>query len=249
MVLFAISAPLVLSCMLRIWVDHSSISLLTDNLLLIIFAQWIPSLWTSLVISLFMYIGLAFYETRAEYMDFKGNVRENVTNNSEDPISSPLTSCPITPSLKFGMCPVKSFGLPGSTGRNPHTLENITAKEEKVPDGFCKETNDPQDLYGKPLLFPCELRHKRINPFKDRFQHSYLYVGVPIGLHATYSPILAIDHPEASKSNWPFREAWFNIRAQDHAIRGGSHMTLSQKLTEYLLSVVSVASCSPGTKF
>jgi hypothetical protein len=50
---------------------------------------------------------------------------------------------------------------------------------------------------------------------------------------------MSIDLPHNPKSKWPFRRAWFNIKAQDYAIRGGSHMTMTQKLKEYLLSVVS----------
>ncbi len=91
------------------------------------------------------------------------------------------------------------------------------------------------------MLFPTDLRHRRIAPFKDAFRHSYLYCGMPVGLHACYSPILCVDQPADSTSNWPFRKAWFSLRAEDHAIRGGPHLTMSQKLREFLLSEVSLS--------
>lgn len=103
----------------------------------------------------------------------------------------------------------------------------------------CKPTDELWQLHGKPGLFPCHLRHRRLNPFKDSFRHSYLYVGTPVGLQACYSPILCVDLPHNPSSRWPFRRAWFNIKGQDHAIRGGSHLTIAQKLREYLISEVS----------
>jgi hypothetical protein len=243
MVILAISAPLVLSSTLRILVDHNNVTILADNLLIVLFVQWMPSLWTAFSLSLSLFIGLAFHETREEYMCSKGNVRENAHEISAEHItfSSSAISHPSTSNLKSNMCPVKSFGISGLKANTFHLSQHLAASaERKIPNGFCKETNNLQELYGKPLLFPCNLRHRRITPFKDSFRHSYLYVGMPVGLHATYSPIISVDQPQGSRSKWPFREEWFNLKAEDHAIRGGAHMTMSQKMTEYLLSVVSL---------
>ena len=89
-----------------------------------------------------------------------------------------------------------------------------------------------QALHGNPIFFPSTLRHMRKSGFKDDFQHSYLYVGVPVGLHARYGPFLSVDEPLG-------KAAIFSIQARDQALRGGSRMTLPQKLKEYLKSQVS----------
>ena len=90
------------------------------------------------------------------------------------------------------------------------------------------------DLHGKPMMFPCTLRHIRRKAFKDDFQHKYLYIGVPIGLHADYAPLISIDSP-----SWC---SVFSIRPQDQLIRGGIHLTLSQKLKEYIVEQVKMKS-------
>jgi hypothetical protein len=63
---------------------------------------------------------------------------------------------------------------------------------------------------------------------------------MPAGLHATYSPIHSIGQPQGSRNKWPFQEAWYNIKAQDYAIREGAYMAMAQKLTEYLQFVVGL---------
>jgi hypothetical protein len=81
-------------------------------------------------------------------------------------------------------------------------------------------------------MYPSVLRHIRIaGGFKDDFSHSYLYIGVPVGIHATYSPMISMDRPS-------YKVLW-NIRPQDQAIRGGKDLTLSHKLEEFLRTQVS----------
>ena len=82
--IFETSAPLVLSCTLRPLFDPNKIAILADNLLIVSFVQWKPHFLPALLIALSILIGFAFYETRAEYMCSKGNVREKAPDNSTD---------------------------------------------------------------------------------------------------------------------------------------------------------------------
>jgi hypothetical protein len=241
MSVIAISSPLVLSCILRGFVEDNITVLLADNLLVVGFIQWMPPLWTVLIAALVICIGTAFYETRIEYMNPMGNFREisanhmgfsSATNDLEASHSRRPQS-----NAKPGMCPIKSFQLPSLTANmsRPFPDESV-GKDAHASRG---ETEEKKELHGKPILFPCHLSHRRMAPFGDGFPYSYLYVGIPVGLHACYSPILCIDQPHDPTSKWPFRRAWFNIRAEDHAIREGAHMTMAQKLREYLLFEVS----------
>ena len=236
--IFAISSPLALSCMLRISNEESIYVLLGENVLIMFLVEWMPSFWTTLLTVFTVFLGLAFYETRAEYMHPPANVREVSlgisvghsgiaarANGDENTLCS-------TTNLKTGMCPMATSKI--------NTCSSIPGtNSEKNADRVHKTTNEVKKLHGKPILFPCHLRHRRLTPFKDSFRHSYLYVGTPVGLEACYSPILCVDLPYDPKRKWPFRKAWFNIRSQDHGIRRGSHLTIAEKLREYLISDVS----------
>lgn len=236
----AISSPLVLSCMLRTSIRDSIYVLLGENLLIVCLVEWMPPFWTAFLTVFIGFLGLAFYETRAEYMNPIGNVREinseyavehkrvvTKANDNEYSLPSPLN-------LKSSMCPVRISKIISDTSSSVLGT-NSGNDDHKV----IKPANDVNKLHGKPILFPCHLKHRRLTPFKDSFRHSYLYVGTPVGLQACYSPILCVDLPYDQRSKWPFRRAWFNIKGQDHAIRGGSHLTTAQKLREYLISEVS----------
>ncbi|KAJ5898760.1 DUF1365-domain-containing protein [Penicillium taxi] len=85
-------------------------------------------------------------------------------------------------------------------------------------------------------MYPCVLRHIRLAPsgFKDEFSHTYLYIGVPIGLRACYSPLISVDSPPESRA-W-YNKAFFSIRPQDNLFRGGAALSLAQKLEEFLLT-------------
>lgn len=90
---------------------------------------------------------------------------------------------------------------------------------------------NPNDLHGRLTMYPCTLRHIRRTAFKDDFQHKYLYIGVPVGLHADYAPLISVDYP-----SWM---SIFSIRPQDQLVRGGIHLTLAQKLREFIEEQVS----------
>lgn len=221
-------------------IKESIYVLLAENLLIVCLVEWMPPFWTAFITVFAVSMGLAFYETRAEYMNPIGNVREI---NSEDSVehagvvtkaNDDEYSLPSTSNLKSGMCPVRISSLIADTGS-----AILGTNSEKDAYRVIKPANDVKKLHGKPILFPCHLRHRRLTPFKDSFRHSYLYVRTPVGLQACYSPILCVDLPHDQRSKWPFRRAWFNIRGQDHAIRGGYHLTIAQKLRQYLISEVS----------
>jgi len=240
---------LAISLLLRIDSEERRIAMLADNVTLVLFTHFMLSFWPSLLLVVSAFIGLAFYETRVEYGNPKGNVRElgPETSNGKEGIpleadGIPTTHSSLPPDASPAMCPINptSFNLFRSTANNSDSLAQN--REGVIPEniqGFGPETTDLTNLHGKPILFPCHLRHRRVSPFKDNFQHSYLYAGAPVGLHNTYRPIYSIDDPPKPNSWLP--GGWFNFRAQDHAIRGGTNLTLSQKLREFLLSEVSLS--------
>jgi hypothetical protein len=226
--------------MVRSLINESIYVLIGENLLIVCLVEWMASFGTTFITAFALFMGQAFYETRAEYMNMLGNLREVnseklvehvgvVTKANDNDQSLPSTS-----NLKPGMCPV---GVPKMSTDTASSISD-TNNEMDINKGH-RLKDEAIKLHGKPILFPCHLRHRRLAPFKDSFRHSYLYVGTPVGLQACYSPILSVDLPYNPKSKWPFRKAWFNIKGQDHAIRGGSHLTTAQKLREYLISEVS----------
>lgn len=245
---FTTSSPLVVSSLLRVVLEERRIAQLAENLVLVALTQCMFSFWSTLLFAVSAFIGLAFYETRIEYNSPKDNVREldpeveasiEKINVAQSPDELQALHYDLPLDAKPEMCPInfKSFKLPGSTPNiSRSSVQGLDRSVRKNLQGFCPETTDLTELNGKPMLFPCHLRHRRVAPFKDNFQHSYLYAGTPVGLHATYSPLYSIDDPPNAK-RWPLG-GWFNFRAQDHAIRGGAHMTLSQKLREFLVSEV-----------
>ncbi len=216
--LLAALAGTLLSAAARYSVNNNLVSLIVDHAVLALCVAWIPSAWLAVPFSFIAFLALAFYKSRAEYMRPEDSHREDHsllcpvlgTTPSQTPSGRPLSPPPGHPDV-----------TPTTVSRNP------TEKDE-----------EPKELHGTPMLFTCDLRHKRIAPFKDAFRHSYLYCGMPVGLHATYSPLVSLDDPVDPASKWPFRKAWFSLRAEDHAIRGGAQMTMAQKLREFLLSEV-----------
>lgn len=245
---FLISCPLVLSCILRFLAEDSMVHLLAENLLAIVLFQWMVGFKTTFVFALAAFLGLAFYQTRVEYTNITENVREIGHHTSRDRLvpSCPLSNPGISDSLDSAqnssplMCPINVFEARRFKKTTHSTVpQNALERSLTIASGVSRHYEEPGGLHGKPVLFPCDLRHRRIAPFKDYFSHSYLYVGTPVGLRACYSPLLAVDLPRETNGRWLFKKAWFSLRAKDHAIRGGAHLSLTQKLTEYLISEVS----------
>lgn len=112
--------------------------------------------------------------------------------------------------------------------------DSIATRTKKSLGCRSESSSRSTDLHGGTILHPCVLRHIRRSGFKDDFSHSYLYVGVPVGLHASYVPLISVDQPSS--------KVLFSIRPQHQALRGGVHMSLAEKLEEYLISQVSFTS-------
>ncbi|KAH8646865.1 hypothetical protein BX600DRAFT_156434 [Xylariales sp. PMI_506] len=234
----AIGFSMIPSSVMRSLVEQDIPSLLLDNLLLALLLTWKPSTWTIISLSLALFLGLASFEHRAEHMHSKYNDRElnpaTATNSSHHPPNDTKRAQLHTLNSNAGLCPVSMSTLFGLGSHS--TTQPIPSGEEKIIEGSTDYGREPKELHGQPILFPCHLRHRRMTQFKDNFNHSYLYCGIPVGLHACYSPILCVDQVPDPKSKWPFQRAWFSLRPQDHLIRGAKHMTMSQKLREFLIS-------------
>jgi len=220
MALLPALAGTLLSAAARYSVDQDLVSLIVDHAVLVLCITWMPSAWAAVPFSFVVFLALSFYQSRAEYMRPEDNHREE--HNLLCPILSGVSSQTV------------SGRLPTPPPGHPDVARSTVSRNTPEKDDELKE------LHGTPMLFPCDLRHRRIAPFKDGFRHSYLYCGTPVGLHATYSPLLSIDDPADPASKWPFPKAWFSLRAEDHAIRGGAQMTMAQKLREFLLSEVGL---------
>lgn len=90
---------------------------------------------------------------------------------------------------------------------------------------------------GRPVLFKCRTRHRRIFPEQDAFDYSCLLAGVPVGWKGRHGGIFAAETLTAKESER--RSAWFEVRAEDHLHRGGGELGLRGKLEAYLVSEVS----------
>jgi hypothetical protein len=126
---FAISAPLVLSCMLRIMLKDGKFGLLTDNLLLVFLVQCVPSFWITLTVAFAVFIGLAFYETRAEYMNPVGNVREispNYLIEGTSVIPRASHSLPSNANPEIRMCPINLSGTIAANRRSMVAISNTS---------------------------------------------------------------------------------------------------------------------------
>jgi hypothetical protein len=223
------SLSLVPSAAIRNRVEGSPAEALFETSLVCALAAWHPSPLISVPLSMIAFLSWEFWQTRKEMASPHLNVRESqTTTSSSGGVGPGDDSCPYFPE-----------------SADPHTPGN-SKSTVALPDGKPDETDGKslEDLHGRPFLFPTRLIHTRMTPFKNKFSHSYVLAGVPVGLQRCYSPIFSVDYDgiKAQRWYWPFRRAWFNVRAQDHGIRGGTNLSLSHKLREILLSEVSTSS-------
>ncbi|KAK1140888.1 hypothetical protein N8T08_009761 [Aspergillus melleus] len=82
-------------------------------------------------------------------------------------------------------------------------------------------------VVGKPLLFPLTLTHNRLCPIWNRFSHSVLMVGVPVGLKCRIGKLLSIDAEKTLPS-------WFTFDSKRYLHRGDEHLGLREKLDVFL---------------
>jgi len=155
--LFTISSPLILSCCLRIKFGGSSAVSLADNLVVIILISLKPSLWTTIAVSLPIFIAVAVYETQAEYGNLEEKVRETFQDVAGDPQHSlgsklPLQSPP-TSNAGLGMCPMNFSSFLGSKSLSSHPKLLIAdTAERKVIQKTCGEVQDPKEVGNIPCL-------------------------------------------------------------------------------------------------
>lgn len=209
-----ILSPVLLSLVSRLQLERRVALALGENLLLTVSTQYADRSWITVLIVTAIFVTSAFLKTQLEYRDSVQDTHSNAAPRG---------------------CPVKTWdsGCPVQIFR--HQIEdssNCIPQEARV----LKNNGDSQ--IEKSFLFPCDLRHLRRSGFKDHYHHSYLYVGYPVGLRASYSPLVTVEPPFRPRSLLPVKTAWFGIRPEDHAFNGDVNLSMTQKLEEFLLSEV-----------
>ncbi|KAJ6127768.1 hypothetical protein N7471_008985 [Penicillium samsonianum] len=207
-----ILSPVLLSLVFRLQLERRVALALGENLLLIVSTQYAERSWITVLIVTAIFVTSAFLKTQLEYRDSVQDTHSNAAPRG----------CPVK--IWDSGCPVQIFR---------HQIEdssNCIPQEARVP----KNNGDSQ--IKKSFLFPCDLRHLRRSGFKDDYHHSYLYVGYPVGLRASYSPLVTVEPPFRPRSLLPVKTAWFGIRPEDHAFNGDVNLSMTQKLEEFLLS-------------
>lgn len=114
----------------------------------------------------------------------------------------------------LGLC----GGLAGSIVFRGQTLDSA---EQRGP---IREQRIEESLLPS-LLLSSRTTHSRFFPEKHAFSYSYLFAGVPVDLRGRVSNVLSVD--SASKG-------WFDIRSIDFLKRGQPHLSLAEKLKNYL---------------
>ncbi|PYH80276.1 hypothetical protein BO82DRAFT_433466 [Aspergillus uvarum CBS 121591] len=107
-------------------------------------------------------------------------------------------------------------------------------------------SNEPQSIFGKPLLFPVQLNHVRLNPVKDQFANRFLMIGIPVGMRARYGNLLAIDDKRLTlhdsthdgpswRSFLAQATCWLTVDGERYLHRGDQDLDMRAKLDRYLL--------------
>lgn len=209
---------LLLALTFRQTLERQTVLNLAENVFLIALTQYTSLSWAICPVILAFFLASAFLQTQVEYFNWDQQTKSQCTRGAQ------LTCMSKT---EDAQCP--SF-TPSSEG--PDSKSTILEdKDNAVSDGSSAES---LSVYGKVTMYPCVLRHIRLaGGFKDDFAHSYLYIGVPLGLRECYSPLLSVDSPPDSRP-W-YNKAFFSIRPEDQFLRGGASLSISQKLKEFLL--------------
>ena len=188
-----------------------------ENLLLVFLIQTGSRSWMSYLISLAFFVASAFWQTQLEYFNWDQKTKSQCTRAAQMKCISQGDGA---------ICPE------GLATSRPQVSESAVSKETR-PEAYVSPSENPS-IYGKVTMYPCVLRHIRLaGGFKDDFAHTYLYIGVPLGLRTCYPPLLSVDSPPESRP-W-YNKAFFSIRPQDQFLRGGAGLSLVQKLHEFLL--------------
>jgi hypothetical protein len=205
--------PLLLSLVVRLVLERRVVLALAENLLLIASTQYAELSWVKVVVIAAIFVASAFTQTQLEYLD---SAQDTYSHAAKSRIS----------------------GCPAHTSRDQKKDSNYrTPREAQLPN-VTSNSQTEKTFHGRITMFPCDLRHLRRSGFKDKYHHSYLYVGYPVGLRACYSPLITVEPPFRPGFLLPIKKAWFSIRPEDHAFNGGANLSMTQKLGEFLLSEV-----------
>lgn len=213
-------SAILLSLVLRLFLERKTVMALTESLLLFVLIQSSRHYHIPFIVVLSIFVTSAFCQTEIEYYD---SVQEKKTCDT-------LPSC--TTKSRNGGCPARSSGL---KRKSQHYCKPQKAQSLKVNE----RPEATKALHGRVTMFPCDLRHLRRSGFKDDYHHSYLYAGYPVGLSASYGPLITVEPPVRPGYLLPLKRAWFSIRPEDHGFNGGANRSMTQKLEEFLLSEVS----------
>lgn len=236
--------PLVVSVLGRLFSDEDRTTVLLENLFFVLLTHFLFPIWKTAGFAALAFIGLAFYETRSEYhtpynsfgpYGAEASTKTPSTSFKEEGRS---THSSLSPVASPQMCSINSDSLsPLTSNKSDNPFRSRNSCNVLDVEKFYEETADLAKLHGRPMLYPCNLTHRRFHPFKNTFKYSYLYAGIPVGLQDTFPPLLSVGNIHKPHTWEP--KAWFSIRAQDYLTRGGAELTLSQKLREFLVSEVN----------
>jgi hypothetical protein len=219
-----------LTCVLRVTLGDSLYIALFETFLQLFAIQWFGSSWITFLVTTTIFLVLARHEALAEEREkFPGGSNTVAASHDENTLDA-SSVCPIiggnVPKGSPSSCPSRHYH-----GRGVHTDFSVT-----LPVQYPKHLSE---LHGAPLMYQCDLSHRRFSPFKDYFRHSYLYIGIPVGLSGSYPPLLRVDDVHEPNKPTLWNKSWFSIRPQDQAFRGGVNSSLRGKLDEFLRSEVS----------
>lgn len=216
--------PLFASPALRLTLERIAMLNLMENLFLIFLIQYGPQSWLSYLITLVFFLASAFWQTQMEYFNWDQKAKGQCTRAIQ-------MGCIANGEGSF--CPA------GAAPSKSQDVQSIVPKDKSQSKQFAPSSETPA-IYGKVTLYPCVLRHIRLSGgFKDDFAHTYLYIGVPLGIRECYPPLLSVDSPPESRP-W-YRKAFFSMRPQDQFLRGGAGLSITQKLHEFLILEVRIS--------
>ena len=101
-----------------------------------------------------------------------------------------------------------------------------------------------EDVFSRPLLFPCRTSHTRMFPTKHSFSYSYFVVGIPVGWEGSSGGMISADAASDSRpiyKKWlspKLRGAWFTVNGDDYLARGHVDGGLKEKLHDFLRTQV-----------
>lgn len=110
----------------------------------------------------------------------------------------------------------------------------IVARGRQLEDETQGSTPEEREDLLPALIIPSRTTHSRIFPQKHSFSYSYLYVGIPVGLHGRVGSSLSADvhlSPAAER-----QYGWFDVNSVAYLERDGSGLGLKDKLSKYLRS-------------